>query len=187
MKATRQPVYTRPIDWQNKPAVGGSLFAADTTTVYGEDGIDLFKQSIVNQNTWANYVNTPYVALFSDYQHAKTWALKMGDHTALLTTATAGLSNAYTFKRSTLLERLSFRIPEAASQHTPWAHLGLHHIPAAAIVHVTTVSEIQIAAAARKDSVECYMPYDCDDSDDEAAMNDCNDDMINMMEGDWYR
>ena len=36
-----------------------------------------------------------------------------------------------------------------------------------------------------REGQEHYLPFDSDDSDDEATQNNFNDDMMKMIEGDW--
>ncbi|KAF2210292.1 hypothetical protein CERZMDRAFT_121891 [Cercospora zeae-maydis SCOH1-5] len=160
------------------------LFAADNTTTFDETNIPSFQMSIVNQFTRTNRLPTPFVSVFSEIEHAENWALTMGPNVKLLHLSTALWKDPYIFKLSTLCQRLPVTIPDAASQHIKGAYLCLHSVPFEAVTEVMDREAIESRVDGRKYR-EYYLPYDPDDSEDEAIENNCNDDAMKMLEGDW--
>jgi hypothetical protein len=158
----------------------------------------------MNQFTRTNRLPTPYISTFSDCEHAENWALKMGTNVKLLRLSTALWDDPYIFKLSTLVEKLPVMIPDAASQHIEGAYLCLHSVPSEAIVEVMNREDIEISTVVAivlcpwllflltvqvgvesRTYQEYYLPYDPDDSEDEAIENNFNDDLMKMLEGDW--
>ena len=179
------------------------LFAADIATTFDETALPDFRKSIVNQFTRMNRLPTSYISTFSDREHADNWALKMGTNAKLLRLSTALWDVSYVFKLSTLVQMLPVEIPDAASQHIEGAYWFLHSVPSNATVEVMDKEDIerstlhkdlfsfiavvliaQIGVESRKWE-ESYLPFDPDDSEDEAIQNKCNDDLIKMLEGNW--
>ena len=197
-------LYRVQYDGCNTVFSSNGLFAADTTTIFDEAAIPAFRKSIVDQFTRTNRLPTPYISTFSEREHAENWALKMGTNAKLLRLSTALWDDPYIFKLSTLVEMLPVMIPDAASQHIKGAYLCLHSVPSEAIVEVMDREDIKISMAVAiplaqsllylliarleiesRGDQEYYLPYDPDDSEDEAIENNFNDDLMKMLEGDW--
>ncbi|KAF4984694.1 hypothetical protein FDECE_17037 [Fusarium decemcellulare] len=127
------------------------LVAADTTKIYN-DGVSLGR-AVVNHFTWGSRESSPFISLFSDREHAESWALKEpwrgasrdaqeGDW-ALLVIETQLLEEAWLGKVSQLVSVLKLRIPDRAAQHIRGSFLCLHKIPAAAIVQWKDSGQVQ--------------------------------------------
>jgi len=122
------------------------LFAVDGSTMYGNNDINALAESVERQFNWSNRRVTPWISLFSDYDHAKNWALRSydsdGKEFTLLTVDTSRCTAVCTFKLETLRQELNLRIPHGARSHLPGCYLALHRIPDDAIVSVQTHYDI---------------------------------------------
>lgn len=118
------------------------FLARDTITVYNDEQRDLFKAAVEHQFTWGYRNPLPFIALFSDRDHAENWACKEpwrgSSHSrpqwTLNKIDTAKLCNAYIFKLSKLITALGVKLPDGAAQHAKGAFLCLHKIPERAII-----------------------------------------------------
>ena len=143
---------------QTQLAPDGSLEARDLQSFYAEHETALFRQSVLNQMTWAWREPQPFITVFSDKKHAENWALKQPwrlldleldlelDRWELITIESECLSDVYVFKLSDLMIRLNFSVPEGARQHVNGAYLCLHRMPASAILECQSDSDIEDSA-----------------------------------------
>ncbi|KAK4911307.1 General control protein [Elasticomyces elasticus] len=118
------------------------LSAADTVTPF-EDDDSTFKQSIINQFTWGNRTPTPFISVFSNHDHARLWALKMGTLVQLYKIDVSQLSAQQIYQLATVVRHFDIKLAEAAQQHRAGAYLILHNIPPAAIVGVEDQEAIE--------------------------------------------
>lgn len=128
--------------------------AGDITRTFENDDVRGFKEVVELQFTWGCRQSLPFISLFSDLEHAENWACKMlsggGAHGeaeseyGLHTIDTRDVARTHTFyKLSDLVKMLDLNIPEGARQHIKGAYLCLYHVPAAAIVCVRTLEEVE--------------------------------------------
>jgi hypothetical protein len=121
------------------------LMAQDSTPVYNDDSE--FRESIVQAFTWSSSKPSPYIALFSEKDHAENWALSWSSQRngerQVITINTRQLRGIYVFKLSTLVENLNIVLPHGASQHRKGAYLCLHRIPSQAISAIESGWDIQ--------------------------------------------
>ena len=131
---------------------GEGLAAKDINVTYSEDEMEAFRQSIVKQLTWGHRGDQPYIACFSDKDHAKNWALKEPwapyerdkDSWSLVTIKTRLMPETYVFSLDDLVTRLQLELPERAIQHKKGAYLCLHRIPTSAIVNSASPREVKV-------------------------------------------
>jgi hypothetical protein len=108
--------------------------ATDTTTVYGNHDLCLFKQAVEDHFTWGYRGRSPFISLFSDRDHAEKWGcaepwLGSNPHReqwSLFTIDTSLLKEVYVFKVSWLVDALGVKIPERAVQHERGSYICLH-------------------------------------------------------------
>lgn len=126
--------------------------AADTTKVFGTDQLIEFNRAIENQFTWSCRAPLPFIALFSDREHAENWGLKQpwrgrvgpeGSWSLHVIDTTIMRSTYHFFKLSDLAEELDLNVPERAGQHIRGAFLCLHRIPTEAIVESRNPVEVE--------------------------------------------
>jgi hypothetical protein len=130
---------------------GNGLEAKDTNVTYTEDGMNAFRQSIIEQLTWGHRGAQPYITCFSDKDHAENWALKEPwnpgerekDSWSLLTINTRSMPETYVFSLNDLVTQLDLALPERVSQHVRGAYLCLHRIPTTAIVSSASPREVK--------------------------------------------
>ncbi|KAK4902114.1 hypothetical protein LTR27_001016 [Elasticomyces elasticus] len=111
------------------------LSAADTVTPFDEDDWT-FERSITNQFTWGNRTPTPCISVFSNHDHARLWALRMGTSVQLYKIDVSQLSAQKIYQLATVVRHFDIKLVEAAQQHRTGADLILHNIHPAAIVGV---------------------------------------------------
>ncbi|KAK5712886.1 hypothetical protein LTR17_017855 [Elasticomyces elasticus] len=90
------------------------------------------------------------------------------------------------YQLATVVRHFDIKLAEALQQHRAGAYLILHNIPTAAIVGVKDLVATESSIYDR-DYPSSYhgLPYDPDDSEDDAIRNNCDDDDLKMIEGDW--
>lgn len=131
--------------------------AADTTTLYSKDKMDLFKEAVVNHLDWNSHGASPFISVFSDREHAENWACKepwrskfMREDTlesgrwTLSVTNPAALNETYVFQVKRLEGCLGFKIPSNARQNErSGEYLCLHKIPIIAIIEKRNSEQVQ--------------------------------------------
>jgi hypothetical protein len=149
------PNFLYRIHYEGSPTTFFSLdgiSAADTTTIFRRSEIEVFKRAVENQFTWSFHGALPFISLFLDLEHARSWGLRepwrgnTGSHVnwSLETIDTSKMpSTACFFKLSHLVEELELNIPTRASQHVKGAFMCLHRIPMTAIVDSRTPREVR--------------------------------------------
>ena len=122
------------------------LFSLDESSIYGNDNIDAFADSVVRQFTWSNRRPTPWISFFSDRDHAKNWTLHLYNHDekdfTLLTVDTSRCAAVLIFRLETLQQQLSLRTPDGALTHLPGCYVALLSSPSSVVISVETRAEI---------------------------------------------
>jgi hypothetical protein len=106
--------------------------------------------------TWSSRVPSPFIAVFSEKDHAKRWAIsccQRGEiNVAVVEIDAAKLTDIKVLKLSTLVRELDVRLSDGAAQHESGAYLCLKEIPPKAIISVSPVSELQMDSVSRSKS-----------------------------------
>lgn len=148
-----------------------------------------------------------FVSLFSDRIHAENWGCRepwrisntQSGQWTLCTIDTSSLEEVYVFKVRRLIDALGVEIPKRAEQHQEGSYICLHKIPVHAMVEERDGGDIEgcylpysvslrsllIYEVASNDVNEYYDPYLGYSSDDSGVLNNINDDLMKMIEGDW--
>ncbi|KAI0891489.1 hypothetical protein F4806DRAFT_304308 [Annulohypoxylon nitens] len=169
------------------------LEAADTATFYNDSvrERELFKRAVENHFTWGYRGRSPFISLFSDRDHAKSWGnaqpwrgwnRRGKEQWTLCTIDTGLLDEIYVFKVSKIVDVLGVEIPEKAEQHKHGSYICLHRVPTRAIHLEETGSRAKDFLEYGSDHQEYFFGYDSDDS---AIQNNINDNIIRMIEDDW--
>jgi len=127
------------------------LSARDTTSFYPEDRTK-FRDSVAEAFKWSSRIPSPYVAVFSEKDHAQNWALRWTDRNGpdceVVTIDSRELDGVYIFKLSTIVDELNIALPNGASQHEKGAYLCLHRVPAKAVQSSESTSSIRASKIA---------------------------------------
>lgn len=179
--------------------------AAKTTSYRNSSaGQSQFTRDVQSHFTWGYHRPSPFISFFSDKDYAENWACSeawrkgkpVEEKWTLLTIDTSRLfeENVYLFKLGTLVEEFKLEIPNGAQKHIRHAYICLNKIPITAITKERNPNEVKedrriaklevkIQADIEADArAETYFGYDSDDS---AIVNNCNDNIMRIIEGDW--
>ncbi|KZF20618.1 hypothetical protein L228DRAFT_240398 [Xylona heveae TC161] len=132
---------------------GQGLYAQDTDTFYKDDQRKEFGQSVENNLSWHSRVVQPYIALFSEQDHAVNWIYKLWSNQDFEEEAIIGwtlfkidsreLEDVYVFKFSTVVKKLGLRnFPRAAGNQVSNCYIALHSIPDSAIEEIIEAAVI---------------------------------------------
>ncbi|KAK5635865.1 hypothetical protein RRF57_011577 [Xylaria bambusicola] len=170
------------------------LTAADTTTIYGdsEHQRGLFRLAVENHFTWSYRGASPFISLFSDREHAVSWACSEpwrgssphSEDWTFCTISTSLLHEVYVFKVSSLVDELRVKIPEKAEQHKKGGYICLHRVPEHAIIEEQLPRDVKGRTRELDDDYDDnrWDPYGGYDSDDSAVVNNYDDNMIRELE-----
>ena len=129
------------------------FLAAHRTKVYGSLDINVFRRDLEKYFTWSSQVPTPFISLFSDWDHAENWGLEQpwashvihhrSGHWTLRVIDTRRLVEPYIFRSEDLVNSLELKLPDEAKQHTEDTFLCLYAIPVAAVVEHWDPQEVK--------------------------------------------
>jgi hypothetical protein len=121
-------------------------FTARSQSQVRFDHPDELRAAVVAAFTWSSRVPSPFIAVFSDREHATRWAISCHQReqgqVTLAEVDTSRLTNVRVLKLSTLVQELAIVLAEGAAQHEEGAYLCLRQIPRTAIVSITSASEL---------------------------------------------
>ncbi len=153
MERFRLPSYALPQylyrvrcpDSQTIFAPDSGYTARDTSAFYTDD-LE-FGDSTIQAFTWFSRIPSPYIALFSEKEHAENWALswsdRVGEECEIITIDSRELDSVYVSRLSSVVDELKLTVPYGASQHIKGAYLCLHRIPASALCVFESCSGIR--------------------------------------------
>jgi hypothetical protein len=121
-------------------------FEARNQSLVNLESPDRLREAIKYAFTWSSRVPSPFIAVFSERDHAERWAIsyhrRHQGNVAVVEIDTSKLTNVKVLRLSTVVQALGIILGDGAAQHELGAYLCLKAIPPRAIMSVTPVSEL---------------------------------------------
>jgi hypothetical protein len=131
-------------------------FEARNQSLVNLESTDRLRVAVESAFTWSSRSPSPFIAVFSERDHAKRWAISydrrdQGD-VAVVEIDTSKLTNIKVLRLSTVVQALKINLSDGAAQHKLGAYLCLKTIPPQAIMSITPVSELLLEQTSRSKS-----------------------------------
>ena len=131
-------------------------FEARNQSLVDLESPDRLRNAVKYAFTWSSRVPSPFIAVFSERDHAERWAISNGrrdrGNFAVVEIDTSKLTNVKVLRLSTVFQALGINLSDGAAQHELGAYLCLKAIPRRAIMSVTPVSELLFERTSRSKS-----------------------------------